>query len=205
MSGDGENATENQPENSTAEGRASVPAAEARALLRAAYVLSRGLLAPLAAQAENAHHVHRIRVFQATLGSWLEEHEGAWLRELRDADVALHAAQLAGGGEERTEGLLAADEGRVRDALRAADRVTFGRREVDLHGASLLTGLGRDELRRAVDRGELVARDDGHGPLFSLEVLAAFAEKGGLPWDDGLENSSAGARHEGRLRQLLEG
>jgi len=183
---------------------ATAPVSEELTLLRAAYLLSRGILGPLAAQAENAHHVHRLRVFQATLTSWLEEHEGAWLRELRDADVALHRAEL-GGGEEPLGRLLAADDGRVRDALRAADRLTFSRREVDLHGASLLTGLGRDELWAAIERGELVARDDGRGPLLSLEVLGAFAEARGLPWDDGIEDPGAGARHEGRLRQLLSG
>ncbi len=183
---------------------ASSLASEGQTLLRAAYLLSRRLLGPLAAQAENAHHVHRLRVFQATLSSWLEEHEGAWLGELRDADMALHEAQL-GGGDEELGRLIAGDEGRVRDALRAADRLTFRRREVDLHGASLLTGLGRDELRRAIERGQLVAREDGRGPLLSLEALAAFAEARGLQWDDGLEDPGAGARHEGRLRQLLGG
>jgi len=185
-------------------GSAAAPVSEGLTLLRAAYLLSRGLLGALASQAENAHQVHRLRVFQATLSSWLEEHEGAWLRELRDADVALHEAEL-GGGEEQLQRLLAADDGRMRDALRAADRLTFSRREVDLHGASLLSGLSRDELRAAIERGELATRDDGCGPLLSLEVLRAFAEARGLPWDDGLEDRGAGARHEGRLRQLLGG
>ena len=183
------------------EGRPAAPVSEALTLLRAAYLLSRGLIAPLAADAENAHHVHRLRVFQATLSSWLGEHESAWLSELRDADVVLHGAELAGGAE----GLLAAYEGRVRDALRAADRLTFGQREVDLHGASLLTGLGREELRRAIESGELVARDDGRGPLLTLAALGSFAVAQGLAWEDGLEDPSAGARHEGRLRQLLGG
>lgn len=191
---------------------AGVIEAEAMTLLRGVYLLNRELLGPLktaAASPATAHQVHRLRVLLATLTSWLESHESEWLFEQREAEAELHRAELAAldGGddlqrEERRVELVRASAGRVRDALRAADRLTFAARRVDLHGAAQLTGQGRDVLHAAVEKGELLAVDDGRGPLIALDVLARYAALHGLPWDDGLENPSAGERHEARLRAL---
>ncbi len=183
---------------------AGVLAAEAMTLLRGVYLLNRELLGPLATAAASpatAHQVHRLRVLLATLTSWLESHESEWLLAEREADAQLHRAELAGEGH-RVE-LMRASAGRVRDALRAADRLTFAARRVDLHGAAQLTGQGRDVLRAAVQDGELLAEDDGQGPLIALDVLARYAASHGLPWDDGLEDPRAGERHEARLRALI--
>ena len=192
---------------------AGVLAAEAMTLLRGVYLLNRELLGSLAtavASPATAHQVHRLRVLLATLTSWLESHESEWLFAEREADAQLHRAELAalaGGDELQREGhraeLMRASAGRVRDALRAADRLTFAARRVDLYGAAQLTGQGRDVLRAAVQDGELLAEDDGQGPLIALDVLARYAASHGLPWDDGLEDPRAGERHEARLRALI--
>lgn len=183
----------------------------ARLLVRAAFLLARALQGPLeaAGAAVDGHHLHRLRVFQATAVTWLEGQDDAWLGELRGADEALHRAALArlygrAPAPGVDEAALARDhERRIRAALRAADRLTFGAREVDLHGAAQLTGLGRDALRAAIAAGELAARSDGHGPLVALDALARFAAARGLEWDDGLADPAAGDAHEARLRALL--
>ncbi|MEZ4380955.1 MAG: hypothetical protein R3A79_06380 [Nannocystaceae bacterium] len=189
----------------------------AERLVRAAYLVGRDLLAPieLQARAEGAatgHHVHRLRVLLATLASWLEGHDAAWLDALRRADAELHRADLdriygrtAAADVGAGEALASAHAGRLRDALRAADRLTFARREVDLRGASLLVHLGADALREAIAAGELAARDDGRGPLVALDALAGFAAARGLAWDDGLDDPAAGDAHESRLRALVDG
>jgi len=198
-----------------------------RTLLRAAYLLQRELMTtlelcagtsarealptsdPAAGGAQRLHDLHRLRVFQATLTTWLEEHERAWLTDVRGAEAELHRAQLGqlqagGAGPEQValRGHIDAREGRLRDVLRAADRLTFSSREVDLHGAAMLTGLAPATVRGAIERGELQARDDGDGPLVRLDVLARFAEARGLAWDDGLEDAQAGDAQERRLQTL---
>ncbi|MCB9565883.1 MAG: hypothetical protein H6710_01425 [Myxococcales bacterium] len=176
-------------------------------------MLGRELLAPLAAAdpAIPGHHVHRLRVFLATCTTWLEGHDPRWLTELRGADEALHRASLdrlygrppAPGIDEGA--LAAAHQGRLRDALRAADRLTFGERQVDLHGARLLTGLDGDALRAAIACGALAASDDGEGPLVAIDALARLAEERGLEWRDGLADPAAGDAREASLAVLLGG
>ena len=198
----------------------------AATLLRATYLLGRELLGPLAGvssraaagpaagdgAAVEAHHVHRLRVLLTTLTSWLEGQDPSWLATVRAADVELHRAQLAelstaaAGRSAGLERLLASDQARIGDALREADRLTFRRREVDLFGASMLTGRTRSALRGAIDRGELAAaEDDGQGPRITLAELARYAAASGAVWDDGLGDPSDGQRHESRLRALLSG
>lgn len=185
--------------------------AATRDLLRAAFVLARGLLRPLQEGGAAGHHVTRVRVFLATLGAHLEGRDGPWLAALRSLDADLHRLALdrlrgRPGADAAAEAALAAEhDARVQEALRAADRATFGAREVDLFGAALLTGLARGEVKAAIDRGELAADDDGQGPRIALAALAAFAAARGLPWRDGLGDDVDGAAAEAALQGLLGG
>ncbi|MEZ4450669.1 MAG: hypothetical protein R3B09_14400 [Nannocystaceae bacterium] len=182
------------------------------ALLRGAYLLGRELLAPLTAAGDPSRHlVYRLRVLLTTLGVHLEGHDGAWLAAIRTLDADLHRLALdrlggrAGADEGAEAGLAAEQQARVREALRAADRATFSARRVDLHGASLLTGLARADLRGSIEGGALAAIDDGRGPLVDLDALAGFAAARGLGWHDGLEDAEAGARAEDALARLVGG